>query len=182
MMAKRYFMWRNPMCEGRNPEWQEVSGNEFYRLIRKPENRGRRFIRLGNNLCPEDDVIYIEATPAEYADWHRSATSEAYRSKLLRESGYAFVSIYESADNGKEKILDALKDPKADVESEALSNIERAQLAVALMALDKDDLALLSEIYLNGKTMAEVARKEGVNRSSIKRRVDSIIKSLRKHF
>ena len=65
-MARKYFVWKDPACGGVNKVWVELSGREFYATMKLPENKRRHFIRMGNDICPEADIIYIEATKQEY--------------------------------------------------------------------------------------------------------------------
>lgn len=44
-MANRYFIWKDPDCNGVRPEWIELSGDEFFKFITKSENKHRRFIK-----------------------------------------------------------------------------------------------------------------------------------------
>ena len=43
-MAKKYFIWKDPACNGMDIEWVELNGRAFYDLLKKPENGERRFI------------------------------------------------------------------------------------------------------------------------------------------
>ena len=58
-MAKKYYAWKDPACGGVDIEWTELTGAEFYHMLKKEENRGRRFIRLGNDICPDDNTVII---------------------------------------------------------------------------------------------------------------------------
>ena len=50
----------------------------------------------------------------------------------------------------------------------------------ALAALDSEDRMVLAAYYLDGRTLAEIARMLGVHESTISRKVDKLAKSLRK--
>jgi len=52
----------------------------------------------------------------------------------------------------------------------------------ALAALSSDDRFVLSAYYLDGSTLAEIARTLGVHESTISRKVDKLAKSLRKQI
>jgi RNA polymerase sigma-70 factor, ECF subfamily len=49
-----------------------------------------------------------------------------------------------------------------------------------LAALDSEDRMVLAAYYLDGRTLAEIARMLGVHESTISRKVDKLAKSLRK--
>ena len=44
-MTKKYFIWKDSECNGMNPEWIELTGEEFYKFINTPQNSGRKFIK-----------------------------------------------------------------------------------------------------------------------------------------
>ena len=52
----------------------------------------------------------------------------------------------------------------------------------ALAALSSEDRVVLSAYYLDGRTLAEIARMLGVHESTISRKVDKLAKSLRKQI
>lgn len=70
-MANRFFVWQDPYQQPDNITWIELNGLEFYKLVSSREANGRYFIRLDNDISPEDDVIYIEATKEQYQDWEK---------------------------------------------------------------------------------------------------------------
>lgn len=39
-MSNKYFIWKDEKCKGINPEWLEISGREFYSLLKEsPKKR-----------------------------------------------------------------------------------------------------------------------------------------------
>ena len=36
-MKTTYLIWKDPSCAGINPEWQELTGQEFYALVKSPD-------------------------------------------------------------------------------------------------------------------------------------------------
>jgi RNA polymerase sigma-70 factor (ECF subfamily) len=52
----------------------------------------------------------------------------------------------------------------------------------ALASLAPEDRYVLASYYLDGRTLAEIARTLGVHESTISRRVDKLAKSLKKHI
>lgn len=50
-MANKYFVWKDPNCNGEDIEWIEMDNIQFSAFIVLPENKFRRFIRLGNQIC-----------------------------------------------------------------------------------------------------------------------------------
>lgn len=69
-MTKRYFVWKDANCNGKNIDWIEMKGKEFTLFKREPENNHRRFIRLGDPELDEE-IIFIGATKQKYDEWNR---------------------------------------------------------------------------------------------------------------
>ena len=90
-MANKYFVWKNVPQESQNIEWLEMSGKEFYQLLKSPAARGRYFIDM-------DDFI-MEVPKAEHDKWHREKERLNYREKKLQERGFTVISLedYESS-------------------------------------------------------------------------------------
>lgn len=66
-MSNKYFIWKDEKCKGINPEWLEISGKEFYRLVSKPENAHRKFIK--EPIDPENismGFFVLEVTKDNY--------------------------------------------------------------------------------------------------------------------
>ena len=70
-MVKKFFVWKDPSCNGKDIEWLELTGKEFFSMLKQPENRNRKFIRFGNEICADADIIVLEATQQEYIAWRQ---------------------------------------------------------------------------------------------------------------
>jgi RNA polymerase sigma-70 factor, ECF subfamily len=84
------------------------------------------------------------------------------------------VSLDEESDEGSQF---------AAPESEPSPTVDaRLELATgsALAALSSEDRTILAAYYIDGRTLAEIARMLGVHESTISRKVDKLAKSLRK--
>jgi hypothetical protein len=84
-MEKRFFIWKDPGCAGVNVEWLELTGTEFHALLERPENKSRRFIRLGSGMDLDLDMIYLEVTETQYRDWAKEHNARKYRSRRDRD-------------------------------------------------------------------------------------------------
>ena len=69
-MARRYFRKKGPAAQESNPEWIEMSGQEFYQFITSPAGRGCFFIDM-------EDVV-IEAPREIYEEWRREQSWKNY--------------------------------------------------------------------------------------------------------
>jgi len=164
-MAKKYFIWKDPACNGVDIEWVELNGKAFYDLLKKPESDGRRFIRLGNDICPSADVLYIEATEAQYKDWY----AEYCRHKYLRfwSKGRSALSLDALLDEeGPCSLHELVADIGAEFEEDVLQEACERQLVVAMEALTavrRKAIELKYFIYPT-KSDAEIAAMLGISR------------------
>lgn len=180
-MTKKYYIWKDPACGGVNVAWRELTGREFYVLVRQPENRGRRFIRLGNDVCPEADIIVLEATPEEYTAWKREQNAQDYLSRLRRESLTASLDL-PPQESELDSLYEAVADKQIDVERAALSHLAHETLEQALRSLSVEDAQFLAEIYIQGKSTVQMAKERGVSQPAIVQKRDRLIKRLQKFF
>jgi RNA polymerase sigma-70 factor (ECF subfamily) len=84
------------------------------------------------------------------------------------------VSLDEEGEDGSQFAA-----PEAEPIPSPDSRLESATDA-ALAALSSDERMVLSAYFLDGRTLAEIARMLGVHESTISRKVDKLAKSLRK--
>ena len=181
-MSRKYYVWKDPACGGVNIEWVELTGKEFYAMIILPENKNRRFVRIGNEICHDADVIVLEATEAEYIAWRKEQDAHRYLHKFDKGLSNPVSLDGDVKDGDSGSLHEVVADEQVNVEREALHHLAHKQLEMALQALDDEDAALLSEVYLKGKTYADVARNLGVNRSTVQGRITAIISRLQKFF
>lgn len=69
-MASMYFVWKDPNCNGIDPEWIQITRKQFNEFTRRPENKGRKFTRTP--IDPENrfkGVYVVEATNEAYRKW-----------------------------------------------------------------------------------------------------------------
>ncbi|HET7214787.1 MAG TPA: sigma-70 family RNA polymerase sigma factor, partial [Terriglobia bacterium] len=71
--------------------------------------------------------------------------------------------------------------PEAQASASPDTRLEQATDEV-LAHLSPDDRAVLAAYYLDGRTLAEIARMLGVHESTISRKLDKLAKSLRKQI
>jgi len=84
------------------------------------------------------------------------------------------VSLDEEGEDGSQFAA-----PQPEVRRSADSRLESATDA-ALASLPSADRMVLAAYYLDGRTLAEIARMLGVHESTISRKLDKLAKSLRK--
>ena len=106
--------------------------------------------------------------------WLRTVLAQEFVNRYRRTK--RLVSLDEESDEGSQF---------AASEPEAVPTVDaRLELAVssALAALSAEDRTILAAYYIDGRTLAEIARMLGVHESTISRKVDKLAKSLRKRI
>ena len=106
--------------------------------------------------------------------WLRTVLSQEYVNRYRRTK--RLVSLDEESDEGAQF---SAPEPERTTPADP-----RLALATdeALAFLDGEDRIILSAYYLDGRTLAEIARMLGVHESTISRKLDKMTKSLRKQI
>jgi RNA polymerase sigma-70 factor (ECF subfamily) len=104
--------------------------------------------------------------------WLRTVLAQEFVNRYRRTK--RLVSLDEEDEEGVQFAApDPEPVPAADLRLESATD-------AALAALSSEDRFVLSAYYLDGRTLAEVARMLGVHESTISRKVDKLAKALRK--
>ncbi len=83
-MASKYYVWKDPNCNGTNPEWIQMSRKNFLDFIKEPENACRKFIRIPIDPDKRTRGVYvIEATEEEYRKWDALRRREQRKTDIL---------------------------------------------------------------------------------------------------
>lgn len=180
-MAKKYLVWKDRNCNGINPEWIEMTGEEFYAFISKDENKKRRFIVLNNRICEDADVIIMEANEEEFLQFQKEYDHAKYLHRF--EKQVSFVSLSEPLREGEELYYeDIIADETVNVEDDCI-RLQRIQLLKTFfMQLTDEEKALLHLLYVENHGVKEciVARKIGVPKQSLNIKKIKIRKKLKK--
>jgi RNA polymerase sigma-70 factor, ECF subfamily len=104
--------------------------------------------------------------------WLRTVLAQEFVNRYRRTK--RLVSLDEEIEDGRQFAA-----PELEMVSTADSRLESSTDA-ALAALSSEDRLVLAAYYLDGRTLAEVARMLGVHESTISRKLDKLAKSLRK--
>lgn len=180
-MAKRYFVWKNPACNGEDVEWVELTGKEFFRLVNQRKNKRRRFIVMGNDICPEADMIYIEATEEQYADWR----VEMHRHEYLRKFSVGRTPVsFDALLDGEDahSLYDLVADTNAEFEDDVLWKLCEETLPAALASLTpiRREAFELKYLVYPSKSDAEIAKLLGISRKGFSDRKRLALKDLKK--
>jgi RNA polymerase sigma-70 factor (ECF subfamily) len=106
--------------------------------------------------------------------WLRTVLSQEYVNRYRRTK--RLVSLDEESEEGIQ-----FRAPDPDPVPPADPRLAQAT-DEALALLSGEDRTVLSSYYLDGRTLAEIARMLGVHESTISRKVDKLAKSLRKQI
>ena len=104
--------------------------------------------------------------------WLRTVLSQEFVNRYRRTK--RLVSLDEENEEGERFAA-----PEPELAATSDSKLESAT-DEALAALPSEDRLVLATYYLDGRTLAEVARMLGVHESTISRKVDKLAKALRK--
>jgi RNA polymerase sigma-70 factor, ECF subfamily len=106
--------------------------------------------------------------------WLRTVVAQEFVNRYRKQK--RLISLDEENEEGVQyAALEAEQSPAVD------SRLENAVRAV-LAALDPEDRFMLASYYLEERTLAKIARTLGVHESTISRKLDKLMKSLRKHL
>src|SRR5580693_8100223 len=104
--------------------------------------------------------------------WLRTVLAQEFVNRYRRTK--RLVSLDEESEEGSQFAA-----PEPEPIMSADSRLE-SSTAAALASLPAEDRMVLAAYYLDGRTLAEIARMLGVHESTISRKVDKLAKSLRK--
>jgi len=106
--------------------------------------------------------------------WLRTVLAQEYVNRYRRTK--RLVSLDEESEEGVQ-----FRSPDPEPVTAADNRLSQAT-DTALAQLPSEDRLILSAYYLDGRTLAEIARMLGVHESTISRKVDKLAKSLRKQI
>ncbi len=185
-MDKKYYVWRDRHCNGVNPDWEEYTGPAFYEFIRRPENAGRRFIRLGNDVDRDAGIITIEATPEQYREWMREQRWKSDRRKDSR--GVELISLdytTEDPDGDEDQeernplygggAVDGLEDG-------VLDSLLEEQLISALRHLTAAERTLMELLYVKNMSFREAGKCLDMSCCTVMRRKNAALQKLRRYI
>lgn len=180
-MANRFFVWQDPSQQPENITWIELNGLEFYKLVSSKEANGRYFITLDNDISPEDDVIYIEATKEQYQDWEKTLSHHRYLAKFYGK--YEIISIDAAPSNdlvqqSPEQLEDALTNVEKGVVDVAMH--ETLLKAVATLSGKSREAIIRKYFESGGLSDREIAEELGIKSKTFEKRRERALEALRK--
>lgn len=172
-VKKRYFIRNHDVTAG--TEWIEITGREFYKLIKSERGKNMLFENIG-------DYVF-EVTEEQY----RQSMIERHRHCYLMKTceGISISSIYDITSdkcdeqlNGEEVIADA----ETNVEDQVISNITIAELKEALKRLTVQEYLLIYDLFLSGnpKSERQVGKKLNISQAAVHKQKKKIFSKIQK--
>jgi len=182
-MANKYLVWNDAACGGKNVEWIEMNGRDFFRFLNSSESSGRRFIMLGSDICPEADVIFIEATEAQYKDWYTDYCHHCYVKKAVPEAGPLSLDM-SFGDEEIASLHEIIADVTVHVESAAIQAalINILPYAISTLNQNRREAVTLKYFKYCGKADWEIAEILGIEEKAFVKRKNRALDDLRKFF
>ena len=184
-MANKYFVWKDANCNGVNPEWIEMDGRTFYEFTKHPDNQNRYFVRLGNEVCEEADIIFIEANKNKYDEWNREESARYRKDKVKMEHPYKIVSLDDKASELHELTFnEVIADDSVNVEQEVVSKIYCEYVRKIVMDLPLEERHIIEIMFYGPETLSERATANilGINYVALHYKKMKIFEKIKKSF
>ncbi len=202
-MSNQFFIWKNPNCKGINPEWIELSGEEFLKFIRKPENSQRKFIKeYVDDEYPQLGYFKFEVNEDKYKEWRATekrkercedvTNANNQKAKLslrddIDEKQYINIPTVVSFDMAISEEEDlTLHDVITDRNNE-FDKVDKTLQIKMLYAISrsfsKQERNILEWLYFNNpedKNETEIAKEHNLSQQYINKMKKKIIKKLQK--
>ena len=184
-MKTTYLVWKNTSCNGINPDWQEISGQDFYTLVNSPEGKSRFFIKLDSaDTESGDGAIFMESSKTDYEKWRTEKNHSDYIGRQQRKSGYQVISYHAMETDDSYSGEEVIEDTGTNIESDFIKSVEQGLLKEALEQLSEDEYHLLEYLYLSGDkgTVRGYATMTGIPRATVQDRKTAILKKIKNIF
>lgn len=183
-MANKYYIWKDPDCNGTNPDWIEISGTQFFALG-KDKTQKRYFKRIDDGVEDGADVLILETTYEEYKDWHKK--QESKRRKKKRQEPYKpqFISLDDLVSDSEFTYSEVIPDTSVNVEDEVLTNIENALLREIIASLsdeEKQIFKIVKQAIEKKISERQICREMGIDREEFRYKREKIFKKIQKSF
>lgn len=183
-MIKKYFIWKNPDCEGINPEYIEVSGKKFYE-INKSNSRKRYFKQIDEGVEFGMEVYVMETTYSDYLEWDRERKKRQRKNKEQEEYQPKFVCLNDFVADSELTYEEVIADENANVEEEVMRILECQKLRQVVNSLNSEEQELLNLIlfcFEHGISERKFCEEKGYNREEFRYKREKIFKKIKKFF
>lgn len=150
-MANKYFIWKNPECNGNDHEWVEITGSQFFSLEKNFPKR--YFIKVDDGAEHGSDVFIFESTYEEYKEWHKK--QEKRRRKRKNQELYKpqTISLDDTIYDTELTYNDVIPDEDIDIERNFIKENESHRLKEIIEKLNEKErlvIDIVIEAYDRG--------------------------------
>lgn len=177
-MATKFLVWADKDCNGTNIQWKQISGFEFFKLIKQPENKNRFFIKLPAEEWYEDE-IFIEATQEQYADWKKEENHKAYINKENQKFQTVSQYRYSHEDDEMIDVIETISDENQKVAEIVEKAIISNQLHFLLNQLTMKEFEIIS-LFSEGKSWRFIASELDMSKGAVQYQLEKILQNLQK--
>lgn len=180
-MANKYYIWKDPGCNGTNPDWIEISGTQFYALG-KDKTQKRYFKRIDDGVEDGADVLIMETTYEEYKDWHKRQESKRRKKKRQEQYKPQFISLDDTVYNTEFTYNDVIPDEDISIEESFVMENESYRLEKIIEELnEKEKLVfdILMEAYNSSVSERMVCLKRGMDQGTFIYRKKKLLNKFR---
>lgn len=165
-MPKTMYFIKVQMADRTN-EYKQITGKEFYSLVRTEKGKKRRFIRLAGDDQSDEPTIVIETTEDQYRKWRSEYDAERYNNHKRK---YLDISY--------EWIRDEVEEPEGGIDpQEYVIGREIAdRIREVYRELDEKEKKIFSMKFIQNPPVSttKIAEDLGMTRTSVSRRVKKI--------
>ena len=176
-MAKKFLVWKDKNCNGVNPEWLFLTGDEFYEFIQKEENKDRLFIKMPPIDKGEDEII-IEATKETYDKSEKERKRANYVIQEMMK--FETVSVYTFADKDNADLYEKTASDEETVEDVVEKSILIGKLHEAIKTLNEEERKIVRLYYFkDDATERSVAKQLGISQPALHKKIKKILEKLK---
>lgn len=202
-MSNQFFIWKDAKCNGKDPVWIELSGDDFLKFIQQPENSQRKFVK---EYFDEDNKALgfykFEVTEENFRKWDaKRKKSERSEDVLVANKKKKYLSEKENADKRVVKSIPTVVSFDAPLDEDEETNLydivpdgvnayEKIENSLLINDLrrasrrfSKSERKVLDWVVFNNpenKTEAQIATEHNVSQQYINKTMQKIIKKFKK--
>lgn len=180
MSKKYYLIWKDVNCNGVNPEWVFMTGKDFYKFIKNPDNKNRYFMTLDDRICKDADIITMECTKEKYQEWRIEKHHEEYLDKYEREREFISINSY-IPDSESMTYEEVIADESVDIEDDLMRVVKNQLLKEFFEGLSEKEKILINNLFIENKGLneLEVSKKLGIPRKTLNNKKLKLRKKLK---
>ena len=173
-MYKRFFVKSGQADQKGHPVWIELTGREYYKLVKSDEGKTRFFMDMGDYV--------LECTKGEYREYLTEKEHLKYMNRL--QKGAINISLFDAdlfdGCNGEERIADQSE----NVEDAAINEWLMDQLHKAIAQLTEAEQELLKHFFFSNpkKTVRQISKELGLPVMTLQYRKDGVVKKLKRYM